>query len=362
MKIKWIKIHRIVGLIVLLNLALIIFSGILLQVSKLSDNAEKRPQKTISLSMYEDQILKLKNDNINHLLAIYTNDDKNQIITRVSTDLKNNSFKNSKKIITSLNKDINNSGPLQSHTPFDLMSRNDLLDLHVKFALGSFGKYFNMLSSLFYITLLVSSLYLVFNIKFKHIKIKNSYNLTRIIHEYSGLIALPLIIATFISGSYLLFDDLLIKYFLNKTIKDHQININKELVISNSDIKMYFDNLRNNEMTKDITFISFPGHEYSIPNHITTVIEGEEKNIYIYDIATNKGKRIHFPGYLQLSDILLKIHSGEIFNNFGVITYLFLASFLSISLLSAPLLFLKRKKYIKNYIFSKNKKEIMSNI
>ncbi|WP_412471864.1 PepSY-associated TM helix domain-containing protein [Halobacteriovorax sp. RT-1-4] len=344
---KFLKIHRILGLVLAINFLLLGLTGVVLvwrhelspvhsveqQSAFVSDQSSL---SKIENYIHENEIYKDKK-----VLSIFKGDD-GDIQARI-TEPGVEKFKGATRLKFDLAGNVLTSNQVKPTVFIDFV-----LKLHRELLLGGKGKILIGLMGVFFLVALLSGAFIA-NKFYRNVRTMNSRIMLGRLHKIIGVKTLAWLFIVTFTGAILAFNSTLIGLFLRGNVKAQQENA---IVIENAkyvSVTIILKELESKLAHLEYDFISFPDNEFSVPNQFVVLMENESHHheiAYIDGITGKLNRTVTLPWYLELLILSEPLHFGDyggvilkiIWSLFGLIS-----SFIPIS---GIYIFLFRKKYL----------------
>ncbi|MFG1492884.1 PepSY-associated TM helix domain-containing protein [Halobacteriovorax sp. ZH4_bin.1] len=344
---KFLKIHRILGLVLAVNFLVLGLTGVILVWRHELSPVQTVEQMSVfiseesSLSKIENYLSVNENYKDKKVLSIFKGDD-GDIQARV-TEPGIEKFKGATRLKFDLAGNAISSNQVKPTILIDF-----ILKLHREILLGGKGKILIGLMGLFFLIALLSGA-LIANKFYRNVKTMNSRILLGRLHKIIGVKTLAWLLIVTFTGSILAFNSTLIGLFLRENVRTHQANA---IVIENAkyvSVTTVLKELEKKLPHLEYDFISFPDNEFSVPNQFVVLMENEEHHheiAYVDGITGKLNRTVSLPWYLELLILSEPLHFGDyggvvlkiIWSIFGIIS-----SFIPIS---GIYIFLFRRKYL----------------
>ncbi|EQC47276.1 PepSY domain-containing protein [Bacteriovorax sp. Seq25_V] len=341
---KIFKIHKILGLVLAMNFLILALTGTILiwkeELTQKVHYSEEGPLlKQDFLVAYE--LLKTQFPN-KKILSLAKDDNNSKIINIRITDQGKTKFSGATKLV--YNKENQSIETIQNIKKSSDTFIDFILKLHRDILLGGKGKYLIGLIGLGLIFILLSGILILK--KFKNNKpVSNLRTLVGSIHNTIGVFTFSWLLIVSLTGVFLSFNGLIINLYFKSQINAQIISAEAKSEFPKA-LNKAFANLEGNE----VDFISFPDNEFSTPSSYSILLEeGEIKRLMF--VSVNEAidvKVVELPFILKTIIISEPLHYG----NFGGATlkviWTIFSLLSSILPLSALLIYLIRKKKIRN--------------
>lgn len=331
-----VKMHRALGLFLGLNFLVLAFTGtILIWKDELTSDIDSNIQVEQRNYNKIDSILK-KQFPDKKILAVFPDDHDQRITKARITDIDSAKFRGAQKI-TFINNLLSNELP-QKKTGFI----NTLLELHRELLLGSKGKYLVGIMGLLILFLVISGLIYVTKMKFKKQKLNN-----KLIHSQVGKIISGWLFLVTVTGIMLSFNGPIINLYIQSQLTSQQTKSSTHQTYK--DFSFIEQTITSSGTNIEVDFISYPNHEFSLPDTFVILVNKENKKamLFIDAVSAQLIKTTYLPWYLNFLIASESLHFGN-YGGVGLkIIWTILSILSTIIPITGTLIYINRKRSFK---------------